>query len=156
MLLPMRITYFIVVALCALQTSGQSLLLKHATDDRARKNLTFEINDLSGTLSATANEINLTLKNSSSQAITFNPTDYILKSVRGTGVRLCSTPVIIAPKKKATITLNRCEDGDRLGLFGLDPTYNSKEEFKSSALFLIDQEFHLMFGPYSLVFYTSI
>jgi hypothetical protein len=47
-------------------------------------------------------------------------------------------------------------DADRLGLFGLKPSYKSKESFISESTFLIDQEFILTIGTHKVRFYTDL
>jgi hypothetical protein len=54
------------------------------------------------------------------------------------------------------VTLTRCKDADRLGLFGLKPAYKSYDSFTSDSTFLIDQEFILTIGTYKVRFYTDL
>ena len=135
---------------------GQTLRLKTGLDSKAKSKLTFQATELEGTLRAYPDHIELRLTNTSDASLAFKNGDFILTSARGTGEELCCELVLIAPGKSVRITLTRCKDADRLGLFGLKPTYDSYESFVSESTFLIDQAFFLSIGGHTIHFYTDL
>ena len=136
--------------------SSQTLRLKSDLDSKAKSKLTFQTTKLEGTLRAYADHIDLKLTNTSNAPLAFKNGDFILTSARGTGVELCCELVLIAPGKSVRITLTRCKDADRLGMFGLKPTYDSYESFISESTFFIDQAFFLSIGEHKIHFYTDL
>jgi len=136
--------------------SGQTLRLKSDLDAKAKSKLTFQTTKLEGTLSAYPDHIDLKLTNTSNAPLAFKNGDFILTSARGIGVELCCELVLIAPGKSVRITLTRCKDTDRLGLFGLKSTYDSYESFISESTFFIDQAFFLSIGEHKIHFYTDL
>jgi len=150
--------YLSVIAFLCLSfsISGQNLRLKTDLDSKAKSKLTFQFDDLKATLRAYPDHIDLTISNTSDAALAFKNGDFLLTSARGTGEELCSELVLIAPGKNVRITLVRCEDADRLGLFGLKPSYDSYESFVSESTFLIDQAFILTIAKQEVRFYTDL
>ena len=136
--------------------SGQTLRLKSDLDAKAKSKLTFQTTKLEGTLRAYPDHIDLKLTNTSNAPLAFKNGDFILTSAPGTGEELCCELVLIAPGKSVRITLTRCKDTDRLGLFGLKSTYDSYESFISESTFLIDQAFFLSIGEHKIHFYTDL
>ena len=136
--------------------SSQTLRLKSDLDSKAKSKLTFQTTKLEGTLSAYPDHIDLKLTNTSNAPLAFKNGDFILTSARGIGVELCCELVLIAPGKSVRITLTRCKDTDRLGLFGLKSTYDSYESFISESTFFIDQAFFLSIGEHKIHFYTDL
>ena len=135
---------------------GQTLRLKSEVGSKAKSKLTFQATELEGTLRAYPDYIDLRLTNTSDASLAFKNGDFILTSARGTGEELCCERVLIAPGKSVRITLTRCKDADRLGLFGLKPTYDSNVSFISESVFLINQAFFLSIGEHKIHFYTDL
>ena len=150
--------YLSVIAFLCLSfaTSGQNLRLKTGLDSKAKSKLTFQFDHLEGTLRAFRDHIDLKLSNTSDAALAFKNGDFLLTSARGTGEELCSELILIAPGKNVRITLVRCKDADRLGLFGLKPSYDSYENFVSESTFVIDQAFILTIAKQEVRFYTDL
>lgn len=130
--------------------------LKTALDSKAKTYLNFATKEFEGRLSAHPDHIDLTLRNTGSEALAYKNGDFLLTSSRGNGDELCADLLLIAPGKKVKVTLTRCKDADRLGLFGLKPAYKSYDSFTSESTFLIDQEFILTIGTYKVRFYTDL
>ena len=130
--------------------------LKTALDSKPKTYLNFATKEFEGRLSAHPDHIDLTLRNTGSEALAYKNGDFLLTSSRGNGDELCADLLLIAPGKKVKVTLTRCKDADRLGLFGLKPAYKSYDSFTSESTFLIDQEFILTIGTYKVRFYTDL
>ena len=134
---------------------GQSIRLKHSLNDDSHRTISFTSENLSGTLSATPEKIELKIKNRSTEILEFKEDDFSLKSASGKGAELCSSSVTLAPGKSTNLVLRLCEQRDYLGLFGLRSSYNSKAEFREASLFLIDQKFLLKIGSENVSFFTT-
>ena len=151
--------YLSVIAFLCLSFAAvsQNIPLKTDLDSKAKFKLNFQSTELEGTLRAHPDHIDLKMTNTSAASLAFKNGDFLLTSARGVGEELCSDElVIIAPGKKVSIILERCKDSDRVGLFGLKPSYKSKESFISESTFLIDQEFILTIGTHKVRFYTDL
>lgn len=135
---------------------GQSIRLKLSQNGDAYRKISFTSENLSGTLSATSEKIELKIKNRSTEILEFKEDDFTLISASGKGADLCSSSVSLAPGKTANLVLILCEQRDYLGLFGLRSSYNSKAEFREASLFLDDQKFLLKIGRENVSFFTAL
>lgn len=148
--------FITILLLLSLSGKSQTIQLKTALDAKAKTYLNFATEEFEGRLSAQPDHIDLTLRNTSSEALAYKNGDFLLTSSRGNGDELCADLLLIAPGKKVKVTLTRCKDADRIGLFGLKPAYKSYDSFSSDSTFLIDQEFILTIGTYKVRFYTDL
>jgi hypothetical protein len=134
---------------------GQSIRLKHSPNDDSYRTISFTSENLSGTLSATPEKIELKIKNRSTEILEFKEDDFQLISASGKGADLCSSDVSLAPGKTANLVLLLCEQRDYLGRFGLRSSYNSKAEFREASIFLVNQKFLLKIGSENVSFFTA-
>ena len=134
---------------------GQSIRLKHSLNDDSYRTISFTSENLSGTLSATPEKIELKIKNRSTEILEFREDDFVLISASGKGTELCSSSVSLAPEKTVNLVLILCEQRDYLGLFGLRSSYNSKAEFREESLFLVNRKFLLKIGSENVSFFTA-
>ena len=147
--------FFALALFSCLTCFGQSIRLKHSPNDDSYRTISFTSENLSGTLSATPEKIELKIKNRSTEILEFKEDDFQLISASGKGADLCSSSVILAPGKTANLVLILCEQRDHLGLFGLRSSYNSRAEFREASIFLVNQKFLLKIGSENVSFFTA-
>ena len=121
--------FFVLALFSCLTCLGQSIRLKHSPNDDSYRTISFTSENLSGTLSATPEKIELKIKNRSTEVLEFKGDDFLLKSASGKGAELCSSSVTLAPGKSTNLVLRLCEQRDYLGFLVYDLHIIPKQNF---------------------------
>jgi hypothetical protein len=136
--------------------AAQTIKFKpNLSSKRASKELVFQTNSFSGSVSASNLELVLSITNISDSTFTIEDLDIKLLDISKRGMNLChDEKLLLRPRQKINIILNNCSPSK--GLFYLQPSYSSKNHFKESSIFLLDKKWTLLLGTESIVFYTTI
>mgnify|MGYP000085230657 CR=1 FL=1 len=140
----MKRLLFLGLMLCSsLFLSGQNIALKSLPNASASSKLTFTTARLSGLMKASPDELVLTLKNTSKQPITLDPSSLALTDITGRGKAMCGDLTVLSPGEKTTLRFTPCGGNPQKGFFDLSLSYTSKAAFKEEAFFLRGKKFQL-------------
>lgn len=136
--------------------AAQTIKFKpNLSSKRGSKELVFQTNSFSGSVSASNLELVLSITNISDSTFTIEDLDIKLLDISKRGMNLChDEKLLLRPHQKINIILNNCNPSK--GLFYLQRSYSSKNHFKESSIFLLDKKWTLLLGTESIVFYTTI
>jgi hypothetical protein len=150
---------FLFTTACLLFVSflyAQNIDIKSSFQDKGAKNLSFKTSNIKGSMRATNEKLQVTLKNLSSDTLVINGTNCFLIDKSGRGTQLCCGDLTLESGNSATLLFENCSARNyNEGLFGLKNFYSTKIQFKEDSFFLKNKEFILNISGERILFYTD-